>query len=173
MYTEKELLDKIDGFRPENDNFTPLETLFNELHDNFLKTNTSNKGIVTLFKVLERFDEISEPHVFWNIMYTLEDMKGFEQEYVNSLKRKASSITMMNLNALFNSNVNYVGNERMEDLLTHITNNPNTTNSIIEYIKEDFVKIEKKEVVDQIKRMKKISDKSLKERKKRWWEFWK
>ena len=32
MYTEKELLDKIEDFRPKNDNFKPLEILFNSLN---------------------------------------------------------------------------------------------------------------------------------------------
>ncbi|MFI8605168.1 hypothetical protein ACIGCP_11940 [Cellulophaga baltica] len=141
-YTEKELLDKIEAFRPENDDFTPLEILFNQLYDKFFKTNPSNKAMVTLFKVLERFNEVSEPHVFWDIMSTIEGVDGFEQEYVNSLKRKASDITMMNLNALFNSDISYVGNEKMEDLLAHIKNNSNTTSSMIRYIKEEFVKIE-------------------------------
>ncbi|WP_417784680.1 hypothetical protein [Tenacibaculum sp.] len=174
-YTEKELLDKIENFRPENDDFTPLENLFNELYDNFFKTNTSNKAMVALFKVLERFSEVSEPNVFWNIMYSLEDMDGFEQEYVNSLKRKASDITIMNLNALFNSNVIYVGNEKMEDLLYHIINNPNTSSSTVKYIKEEFVKIEEEEekVKDEIELEKKTSDKNIKEKSKKWWEFWK
>ncbi|WP_346882984.1 hypothetical protein [uncultured Algibacter sp.] len=172
-YTEKKLLDKIEGFRPKNDDFTPLETLFNELYDKFLKTNTSNKAIVTLFKVLERFNEVSEPHVFWDIMSTLEGMDGFEQEYVNSLKRKASDITMMNLNALFNSDVSYVGSEKMKDLLAHITNNPNTTSSIVKYIKEEFVEIEEEKVVDEIRWIKKPSQKSIIEKKNKWWEFWK
>ncbi|MGG6231499.1 hypothetical protein [Tenacibaculum sp. SDUM215027] len=172
-YTEKELLDKIENFRPENDDFTPLENLFNEFYDKFLKTNTSNKVIVTLFKVLERFSEVSEPNVFWNIMYSLEDMDGFEQEYVNSLKRKTSDITIMNLNALFNSNITYVGNEKMEDLLDHIINNPNTSSSTVKYIKEEFVKIEKKEekVRNEIELKKKTSDKNIKEKSKKWWKF--
>ena len=172
-YTEKELLDKIENFRPENDDFTPLEILFNELYDKFLKASPSQTAIITLFKVLERFNEVSEPHVFWNIMSTLEGMNGFEHEYVNFLKRKASDITMMNLNALFNSNISYVGSEKMEDLLAHIRNNPNTTNALVKYIKEEFVKIEKEEVADEVRwRIKKSSDKTVIEKKKKWWEFW-
>uniref|UniRef100_A0AB33KZ14 Uncharacterized protein n=1 Tax=Tenacibaculum sp. Pbs-1 TaxID=3238748 RepID=A0AB33KZ14_9FLAO len=172
-YTEKELLYKIENFRPENDDFTPLENLFNELYGNFLKKHTSNKAMVTLFKVLERFSEVSEPNVFWNIMYSLEDMDGFEQEYVNSLKRKASDITIMNLNALFNSNVTYVGNEKMEDLLDYIINNPNTSSSTVKYIKEEFVKIEEEKVKNEIELKEKTSDKNIKEKNKKWWELWK
>jgi len=178
--TEKQLLNKIEAFRPENDDYTPLELLFNQLYDKFLKTNTSNKGLVTLFKVLERFHEVSKPIVFWDIMYTLEEMDGFDQEYVNSLKRKASDITIMNLSSLFNSDINYVGNEKMEDLLTHIKNNPNTTPSILKYVTEEFVKI--KEIKINVKdkdededrwRIKKTSHKRIIEKDKKWWEFWK
>ncbi len=172
-HTEQELLEKIEAFRPENEDFTPLGTLFDELYDKFLKTNTSNKAMVTLFKVLERFSAVSEPHVFWDIMGVLEDMQGFEQEYVNSLKRKASDITIMNLSAFFNSGIRHIGNENMEDLLAHITNNPNTASSIVDYIKEEFVEIEADKVSDDVEPIKNRPNKRATENNKQWWQFWK
>lgn len=130
----KDILDQIDTFNPENGDFTGLEILLEKL----VNTGSPATGMINLFNVLERFYEESEPRVFWEIMDELEEMEGFEQELVNSLKRQCSAIGIMELNMIYNSGAMMVGNEKIKDLLNYIKENPNTPESTVVYIKESF-----------------------------------
>ena len=130
----QDLLQRIEDFRPTDNDFTKLEILLEELKN----TETPEKGMVTLFKVLERFHTKSESKVFWNIMDVLEGMKDYKYEFVNSLKRKEGNITMMHLNLLYNDGITYVANEKMEDLLTFIKENPATRKQTVTYINDNF-----------------------------------
>ncbi|WP_062055655.1 hypothetical protein [Aquimarina longa] len=129
----KDILNKIDSFRLKGSDWSELNELLTDLE----KTAHPEKGIVTLFKVLERYHD-RDDHVLWEVGHAVEDMKGFKQELVNSLKRQPSDIGIMILNAYYNDGVKEIGNESMTDILKHLENHPKSSDSMISYIKEAF-----------------------------------
>jgi DNA repair ATPase RecN len=129
----RDILSKIDSFNIEENSWNELDIHITDL----MNTENSEKGIVNLFKILERYHD-RDDHVLWEIGHATEDMKGFEYELVNSLKRQPSDIGIMLLNMIYNTGAKEIGGENMDALLAHLKNHPKSSSSMVSYITEAF-----------------------------------
>jgi hypothetical protein len=130
------LLAEINSISSVND-VNQLEKLQHSL-DALFGIPNHERAAETLFHLFERFPEGDASGLFWSVLDDLEQMPGYEQELIKSVKRKPSEFSLRMVNRLLNNGVTRVGDVDLLDLLMSVADDPTQPENIRSWAR-DFV----------------------------------
>lgn len=132
MRTAEDIIQALDYFNPAKGNWLPLDDLVTALLD----CPTPEKGIIPLFKVLERFPEEDGGGVLWSVVHGLEHMGGYEQELLNSLNRQPSLMGLIMLRRIENTGQSEIAELKISAIYTGLLHHAKVSKSMQENISE-------------------------------------
>jgi hypothetical protein len=117
------------------DDVQELEKLQHSLEALFAIPN-HERAAGTLYHLFERFPEGDASGLFWSVMDDLEQMPGYEQELIQSVKRQPSEFSLRMVNRLLNNGVTRVGDVDLLELLMTVADDPTQPESVRTWARE-------------------------------------
>ncbi|WP_010250961.1 hypothetical protein [Acetivibrio cellulolyticus] len=129
------VIKRLDVFTPEGGSFIEIDNILAELLD----VNDAMPAFESMYKVFERYPN-NYNETMWTIVHTLEDSIGYEEELINSLRRKPTKFTLTMLNRILNTGQKKYKEYDLLKIIEEILANPNSSRDIGNYAFEIYNK---------------------------------
>ena len=132
MRKSTDIVNDINLFTPEDDNWLVLDGLISELW----ATKDQEKYIKELLAVFERFPEEDGSGVFWSIVHGIETFKSYENELLESLTKQPSEMGIIMLQRILNSGTKTIGSRKINEVIMNLAQKENLSDYLKKYLTE-------------------------------------
>jgi hypothetical protein len=100
----------------------------------FLTGGLSHEDKAALLEVFERFPDEDGFGVFWSILHGLEHVDDYEDELVQSVRRRPGLFNTLMLNRMLNAGIELVAGESIDGLLRELLSHPAANDSVVKQV---------------------------------------
>ncbi|MDR2284182.1 MAG: hypothetical protein LBE37_13280 [Sphingobacterium sp.] len=97
----EELIDQLNAINPNNDSIYEVDSIIELLYK--LDSSEAKKAIGPLLKIFERLDEGHYDEVLWSIIHSVEALKEYEGDLIDSVNRCPNEYNLLMINRILNS----------------------------------------------------------------------
>jgi hypothetical protein len=94
----------------------------------------SHEDKAALLEVFERFPDEDGFGVFWSILHGLEHVDDYEDELVQSVRRRPGLFNTLMLNRMLNAGIELVAGESIDGLLRELLSHPAANDSVVKQV---------------------------------------